>query len=102
MITGMGFADAIDDCEADAKSDNYNPILALYGERPGDEARADLHDALLLCLSDLEAAWNLLDTTGDPDRRAVIENILYLGMPDAAHRVLFGHEKEEIGEQQSL
>lgn len=94
-------ADAIDDCEADAKSGNYNPILALYGARPAGEARKGLYDALLLCLSDLAAAWNLCGTD-DSDRRAVIENILYLGMPDAAHRVLFGDKKEEIGEQQSL
>lgn len=93
-------ADAIDDLVKDAKTGNFNPVAALYGHTPDESERAALQDALTLCLEDLAAAFALLPASGD--LTAVLENILYLGMPDAARRVLYGSGKERPREQRSL
>ncbi len=82
--------DAIDDLERDEKSGNFNPILLLYGAKPTDAQREELHDALIACLSDMEAAIDLIDDTDANMSRPVIENILYLGMPATVKRVLYG------------
>ena len=93
--------DAIDDLEKDEKSRNFNPVLLLYGKEPTKEARQMLQDALLSCLSDAATALDLIDEAQSSPRRAVLENILYLGMPAAAKRVIWGEEaccKEETSE----
>ena len=60
-----------------------------------------LEDALLSLLDDTAAA---LDLVGDGTRypyRAILENILYLGMPAVAKRVIWGDvacRKEEVSE----
>lgn len=93
--------DAIDDLPEDAKKRRFNPFLLLYGGVPDAEDRKNVHDALISCLSDLESAFDLMNETNDPDRRGVLENILYLGMPATVRRVLYGAEcnKEDTGEQ---
>ncbi len=97
--------DAIDDIEKDEKSRNFNPVLLFYGKSPTIEERQMLEDALLVCLSDAAAALDLIGEAADSPRRAVLENILYLGMPATAKRVIWGDSaccKEETSEQQSL
>ena len=94
--------DAIDDLAEDEKHGNYNPILLLFGKNPEKEERRSLHDALISCLDDLSVALDLVEEEALPTRRAVIENILYLGMPATVKRVLFGEEaccEEEKHEQ---
>lgn len=86
--------DAIDDLPEDLKRKRFNPFLLLYGGPLSDEARRGVEDALLVCLSDLETAFDLLNDHIDPDRRGVIENILYLGMPATVKQVLYGEEKQ--------
>ncbi len=97
--------DAIDDIERDEKNRNFNPVLLLYGKRPDKEERRMLEDALLVCLSDATTALDLIGEAANSPRRAVLENILYLGMPASAKRVIWGEDaccKEETSEQQPL
>lgn len=84
--------DAIDDLEGDEKSGNFNPVLLLFGKKPDEGQRNELHDALIACLADMEAALDLIDDTDQNMSRPVIENILYLGMPATVKRVLYGEE----------
>ncbi len=86
--------DAIDDFAEDVKAGRYNPLACLYGdpamtELPS-EKRESLRIALLGELSELERAFDLLDTADDPDLTGILSNILYLGLPREAERVLFG------------
>ena len=97
--------DAIDDLAEDEKKGRFNPLLLLFGGTPSDAERESLHDALISSLADLETALNLIDDTAQPDRRGVLENILYLGMPATVRQVLYGKtecNKEDFSEQQSL
>lgn len=82
--------DAIDDLDEDVARGRYNPLLLLYGGKPSGEERQGLHDALLATLSDLESALELLPVGACPERREVLRNILYLGMPATVQQVLFG------------
>ena len=90
-------ADAADDMKEDEKSGNFNPVLALYGAMPDEEQKKGMEDALLLCLSDLEKTFDLLGDGENPAIAGVLKNILYLGMPAAVRRVLYGEgrRKEE-------
>lgn len=81
-------ADAIDDCEEDLEKGRFNPFLCLYGGRvPTKEERANVADTLRLELSRAELAFNLLDYEGCGDIQGIIENIIYLGMPNVADRL---------------
>ena len=91
--------DAADDAARDAKSKNYNPILLTWGEdalvKEGRDVRVrhDVCEAILrgvmLDLGRLPPAAELLcDGGGDPDLCALVRNIVYLGMPAEANRVL--------------
>lgn len=94
--------DAIDDLEKDAKCRNFNPVLALFGENPTNEERESIRVALTACLSDLEAALDLIEEHPRREIKAVVQNILYLGMPDAVQRVLCGgadRKEDTSGEQ---
>ena len=93
--------DAIDDLEEDRKKGRFNPFLLLYDGALPDTWREDVRDALLSSLADLETALDLMNDTADPDRRGVLENILYLGMPATVRQVLYGKtecNKEDFGE----
>ena len=94
--------DAVDDLKRDAKTGNYNPVLLVFGKEPTEEDRRLLQDTMLCCLSDAGAAFDLLGDglTDHPNCRAVIENMLYLGMPATLQRVLYGEacHKEDKNE----
>ncbi|MBR6728091.1 MAG: hypothetical protein IKM08_07830 [Clostridia bacterium] len=81
--------DAIDDLPEDIEKKRFNPFLLLFGGVPAEADKKGVEDALISCLSDLEIAFDLMNDTADRNRRAVIENILYLGMPDTIRRVLY-------------
>ena len=81
--------DAYDDCEQDARRGRYNPIsrrFALGGEPPRSCAesvkRTASHSNSLLC-----AAFELLPANA---WTTTIENIVYLGMPEALAGVMNG------------
>lgn len=87
--------DAIDDLPEDVKKKRFNPFLLLFDGIPAEQDKKSIEDALISCLSDLEIAFDLMNDTADRNRRAVIENILYLGMPDTIRRVLYREENKE-------
>lgn len=91
--------DAADDYAEDVKKGRYNPLACLYGnpamtELP-DRKREELRIALLVELTELERAFDLLDTAGNPDLGGLLSNILYEGLPRQAERVLFGTDPIE-------
>jgi hypothetical protein len=89
--------DALDDLDEDIKKKRYNPFALAYGDTLTKEDKEGVKDALLHYLSDMEAAFDLMDGAADPVRREILNNILYLGMPQAVNRVLSGEkcQKEE-------
>ena len=84
--------DAADDYAEDVKQHRYNPLVCLYGANAADELtptqRESLRAALLCELTELEKAFDLLDTSEDPDLGGILSNILYMGMPREAQRIL--------------
>ena len=89
--------DAADDYVEDMKRGRYNPLACLYGDSAPTltpERRESLRLSLLGELAELEKAFDLLDTSHDTDLAGVLSNILYLGMPKEAERVLTADEKQ--------
>ena len=91
--------DAADDYAEDAKRHRYNPLACLYGDgattlSPG--RRESLRLSLLGELAELEKAFDLLDTSHDPDLGGILSNILYMGLPHEADRVLAVDETPTI------
>lgn len=84
--------DACDDLEEDIKRGRFNPFIKLYGgDGLGESQKEDIFNALTAELMEIEAAIDLIDR--DEKQRdifAIIDNILHLGMPHAADRVLYG------------
>jgi len=86
--------DAADDFEDDVKNGRFNPFFRLYKEDTlGNAHKEDIFNALTAELMQISSAVDLLDAT--PENEAVfgiINNILRLGMPNTAERVLFGEK----------
>ena len=86
--------DAADDYAEDVKHQRYNPLVCLYGHTATPELTPDRRESLRLSLlnelAELEKAFDLLDTAEDPDLGGILSNILYMGMPEEAKRILCG------------
>ena len=86
--------DAADDYAEDVEKGRYNPLACLYGDpamtQLSDRKRQELKTALLNELTELERAFDLLDTADHSDLGGILSNILYEGLPRQAERVLFG------------
>lgn len=81
-------ADALDDMSEDEKKGRYNPVLLLYGNRqPDGEELTLISDALKAELLGAEEAIDLVETD-KVSVKNVVENILFLGMPDTADKIL--------------
>lgn len=84
--------DAIDDLEEDKARKRYNPFACLWqnGDMT-DTRREELSHALMSELVAVEAALDLCehDDTESSNLWGAVRNILYMGMPAAAHRVLY-------------
>jgi hypothetical protein len=79
--------DALDDCAEDKEKRRYNPFLLLYGGRVPDQNELEsIANAIKMELLEAEAAMDLLETEKEPVRN-IIENILYLGMPETVRRI---------------
>ncbi len=86
--------DAAEDYQKDAQKGRFNALHALYGlPTLTEKQRGTLDTLLALELADAVAAADLVDFDGRDDLRAVIYNILCLGMPAQANAVLYP-EKE--------
>ncbi len=82
--------DALDDISEDLQKSRYNPLVLLYGGvLPTKEQLSSLKDALKLELLAAEAAMDLVES----DNAAILnilQNTLYLGMPDIAEKIICG------------
>ncbi len=79
--------DAVDDFEEDVRKKRYNPLIRAYGETLDSAARESLLVALTAELMEAERGFDLIDYP-DGDMQAIVENIIYLGMPQMARRVI--------------
>lgn len=86
--------DAVDDLEDDVKHGSYNPVEAVYGNLT-DSAKSELLSVLKLELASAAAALELISIPdgGYPETLDIAKNIIYLGMPKEAERILCGSEK---------
>ncbi len=86
--------DAADDAEDDIKCGRYNPVDAVYGSLT-DSARDELLSVIKLELAPAAAALELISVPdgGYPETLDIAKNIIYLGMPKEAERILCGDEK---------
>jgi len=82
------FADAADDYESDVKKGEFNPF-AQYSPFPCEE----IETSMLLDLRTAEKALDLIEIH-DRDLRDIIENIIYIGMPETAKKVLSHNASE--------
>ena len=83
-------ADALDDAERDVKRGEFNPFVAQYGESGLPEIKEKIKTAVLLELSQLEAAINLVDFSSCAGYGEIVKNIIYLGMPEKIGSILSG------------
>ena len=87
--------DAADDCEKDKEKGRFNPFIRMYdGEIPNEEQRAVVLDALKVQLSSLEPAFDLIEYEQNRDMQGIINNILYIGMPNSATDALKTKDKD--------
>ena len=96
-------ADAAEDYDDDLRRGNYNPYVAAYGGRDLTDADRNLmHTALRLELSALEKAVDLLPFGDRGMLRAIISNVLYLGLPERIRPLAPSDEKGPKNESGSL
>lgn len=91
-------ADAADDFDEDRRRHRFNPYLRLFGEHPTERDWENLRSALIAHLCDAERGFLLIDSYPAPELREILANILYLGLPQAADRILgerMGREMKE-------
>jgi len=81
-------ADAADDLEDDAKRGRFNPFLKMFGpEGFTEKVRCSVSDAMIAILMDGERAIDLMDFK-TAEFAEITKNILYLGMPAEAKKIL--------------
>ena len=86
--------DAVQDFDGDVKKGRFNALHALYGTKSLTEQQKHTLDTMLTVeLCDAVAAADLIDFDGRDDLRAVVYNILCLGMPAGADAVLREHKE---------
>ena len=81
-------ADARDDLEEDRRAGRYNPVAARYGPQGDDRALGLTMD------SSLELMGAALQLGEFGCRKALLENIVYLGLPLVQRAVFDGTWKE--------
>ena len=92
------FMDAIDDFDEDKKKGRYNPFLCLWsGSEMTEERKKTLEQALKAELEGVENALNLCDTQTRESQTlwGVVKNVLYLGMPVEAKKILYPDEAHD-------
>lgn len=88
-------ADALDDWQDDAKKGRYNPFLLLYeGRLPTEDEAESIRAALKNELYEAEAAMDLLEFDHG-SIQSILQNILYLGMPDRIEKIDFSEHAEQ-------
>ncbi len=88
--------DAADDYDGDKKKNRYNPFMLLFEGADFDcDKRTQVKEALISILIDAEKALDLFDFSVSREFYEITRNILYLGMPDEAEKVLFPKKEEK-------
>ena len=80
--------DAADDLADDRKKNRFNPYTHLLSTPPTKEDAETLRVALKAILCETERAYLLMGEPPCPELGEILSNILYLGLPMAAERVL--------------
>ena len=80
--------DAADDLADDRRKNRFNPYAKLFGDPPTKEDAETLRTALKAILCETERAYLLMGEPPCPELKEILSNILYLGLPLAADRVL--------------
>ncbi len=88
-------ADAADDYIRDRKSGSFNPYLELFGDSPEDSDWNAVALAMKKLLADAECAFLLVEKHETEEIYEILCNILYLGMPQAAERIMKQNQKGE-------
>ena len=92
--------DAADDYRDDIKSGSFNPFVRLFGDQMTEECANSIAVSLKRYLTDAEGAFLLIDKFPAPEVREILCNILYLGLPKVADRILQQAWKGEIDEHE--
>ena len=93
-------ADAADDYDSDLKCGTYNPLVCMYKEHLSEENKKSIKTALCLELAHLERAVALVDFSSHKDAEGIINNIIYLGMPEVMHKALYKEDKKIRGDKE--
>ena len=80
--------DAADDLDEDIEKNRFNAFERLYSGKIPDEERKSVANSLKLELLAAEPAFDLIDYKELCDIEAIVANIMYLGMPKTAEKVL--------------
>lgn len=80
--------DAYEDREKDKKKKCFNPFLLNKDDVISDEIK----ESLMFTLSDVSNSYNLLNIKRN---RPILDNIIYLGLPDSVEKVFCGGIKKE-------
>ncbi len=88
-------ADAADDFLRDRKKGSFNPYLRLFGDSPEENDWNAVMLGMKKLLSDAECAFLLVERHSTEELHEILCNILYLGMPQAAEKILKQNRKGE-------
>ena len=80
--------DAADDYRKDLASGSFNPFVRLFGDGMTEDDACGIAVSLKRYLADAENAFLLIDHFPTPEVREILCNILYLGLPKTADRIL--------------
>ena len=80
--------DAADDYRKDLVSGSFNPFVRLFGNNMTEDDACGIAVSLKRYLADAENAFLLIDHFPTPEVREILCNILYLGLPKTADRIL--------------
>ena len=101
--------DAADDLADDRRKKRFNPYTNVFATPPTKDDAQTLQVALKAILCETERAFLLMGEPPCPELKEIIANILYLGLPMAADRVLEGSflsaekiSKKEKTDEQSI
>ncbi len=93
--------DAFDDIEKDKESGAYNPFLMMLPDKTAEEVKnLAREDAEYLLKSALTRLGQIFDKLPVKRNKEIIENILFLGMPERTDEVLTDSGKRKKGERE--
>ena len=70
------------------ESGAFNPFLRIFDKELTEENREAIRLSLVRTLMDAERAFLLIDNYPLPEIREILSNILYLGLPNTAQKIL--------------